>query len=62
LKFLFENGFDCVPKVLGFDSDGNEMIEYVLGECIHPNPWNDEALISVGKKLKKLHLLSKTFK
>lgn len=61
LKFLIDNGLGCVPQVLGFDSAENEMITFIHGECIHPNPWNDEAIINVGKMLKELHSLSKSF-
>ncbi|SDD84990.1 Phosphotransferase enzyme family protein [Paenibacillus sp. UNCCL117] len=37
------------------------MVSYIDGEFIHPSPWNDEALVEVGRTLRSLHDASLTF-
>ncbi|CAG7644386.1 aminoglycoside phosphotransferase family protein [Paenibacillus allorhizosphaerae] len=57
LKSLKRDGFSHLPDVVGsgMNEDGREMLSYVEGEFVHPGPWSDEALMEVGRMLRRLH-------
>lgn len=63
LQHLEREGFEHAPRVIGngFDDQGREMLTYIEGESIHPNPWDDSALPVLGEMLKKLHIASASF-
>jgi len=59
LRYLEEVGFDGVPRVLGIDEQGREVLSYIPGEAvIAPAPaWGltDDALRSFGALLRRFH-------
>lgn len=63
LRHLEHNGFREVPRVIGsgVDSDGRETLTYVEGEFVHPGPWSDDALVEVGRMLRRLHDAASTY-
>lgn len=50
-----------VPRFLGVSSDGQEMLEYLHGEFVHPYRWSDEGLYEVGRFVASLHAASVDF-
>ena len=44
-----------VPRVLGVSEDGQEMLEFLEGEQVHPYRWTDEGLYEVGRLVRRLH-------
>lgn len=57
LRHLEKIGFEAAPRIVdsGFDSNNREMLGYVEGDFVHPGPWRDEALMEVGRLLRRLH-------
>ena len=62
LNFLVNSGFNEVPKIIGLDESGNELLEFIESEYIHPKPWNDALIKQIGNKLRELHEISKNYK
>lgn len=64
LKHLEKEGFNAAPRIIdnGFDEQGRETLTYIEGDFVHPKPFNDEAIISVGTLLKDLHKAVANFK
>ncbi len=63
LRHLESEGFDAAPHVVGggFDETGREMLSFIEGESIHPDPWTDEALPLIGRMLRRLHEATASF-
>lgn len=57
LRHLEEVGFEAAPRVVGpgFDELGRETVSFIEGDFIHPGPWSDDALVSIGSMLRRLH-------
>ncbi len=61
LRHLDDAGVDGVPKALGFDEQGRQMLTYLPGEMIGDRvPWpawvyTDTMLVQVGQWLRRLH-------
>jgi hypothetical protein len=61
LRHLERVGFDGVPRVLGFDGQGREVLSWLEGETVgERRPWptwvhSDAALVGVGAWLRRLH-------
>ncbi|MFE5323064.1 phosphotransferase [Paenibacillus sp. NPDC056579] len=57
LRHIRETSGLLVPSIVGpgFDSEGREMLSYIEGEFVHPGPWSDDALVEVGRMLRRLH-------
>lgn len=59
LGYLRDQGVEYVPKPLGIDDSGNEIVSYVSGEVYnYPLPailLNDQSIISAGQLLKDFH-------
>lgn len=56
-------GFEGAPRVVGagFDEKGREKLSFIEGEFIHPAPWDDEALVALGKMVRRLHDATASF-
>jgi hypothetical protein len=63
LRHLERVGFDASPCVVGsgFDAKGRETLTYIEGEIIHPAPWHDDAIIAIGRMIRRLHDATATF-
>lgn len=65
LRHLESVGFDGVPRLLGVDSHGREVLSYVPGQALIAPfpPWGlaDEALDSVARLLARFHDATETF-
>lgn len=68
LRFLEERGMTGVPRFLGTDEQGGEMLSYVTGEtaeaglgfdapCLH----SDQAICDMAKFMRRLHDISADF-
>ncbi len=58
LRHLERAGFDGVPRVLGFDAQGPEVLTYVPGHVprnASPEVATDQALFEVGRLLRRYH-------
>jgi hypothetical protein len=59
LRHLEAVGFDAAPKVLGFDAQDREVLNYVDGEAgVYPLPerlWSDSVLDQVARLLRRYH-------
>jgi hypothetical protein len=61
LRHLERAGIDGVPRALGFDDQGRQMLTYLPGEMIGDrDPWPawayaDETLTQVGRWLRRVH-------
>jgi hypothetical protein len=59
LRHLEAVGFDAVPKVLGFDGQGREILTYVDGDAgVYPlrqTLWSDSVLDQVAELLRRYH-------
>jgi phosphotransferase family enzyme len=61
LRHLEEAGVDGVPRALGFDEQGRQMLTYLPGEVIGDSvPWPawvywDSTLVQVGQWLRRIH-------
>jgi hypothetical protein len=63
LRHLEDAGFANAPRVVGsgFDDQGRETLGFIEGEFVHPGPWPDEALPTIGTMLRRLHEATATF-
>src|SRR6185295_10496590 len=67
LRHLEQAGVDGVPRALGFDEQGREMITYLPGEMIGDrDPWPawayaDSTLVQVGQWMRRVHDATATF-
>lgn len=63
LQHLEGVGFQKAPRVIGsgFDEQGRETVSFVDGEFVHPHPWSDGAMHTLGQMLKELHEATATF-
>jgi len=67
LRHLEAAGCDGVPRVLGFDAAGREILTYLHGQTIGlTRPWtawvrSDPALVQVGRWMRRLHDLTAAF-
>lgn len=59
LGYLESVGFEGVPRHLGLDGEGREVLSYLPGEAVVPPypAWamTDEALVSVARLLRRFH-------
>jgi hypothetical protein len=61
LRHLEEAGVDGVPRALGFDEQGRQMLTYLPGEMIGTSvPWPawayaDSTLVQVGQWMRRVH-------
>ena len=67
LRHLEQAGVDGVPRALGFDEQGRQMLTYLPGEMIgdrDPWPawaWADSTLVQVGQWMRRVHDATATF-
>lgn len=65
LDYLRSNGFDRVPRPLGFDEDGRELFDFIDGRAGHPpitaDLASDEALVGAARAVREFHDLSAGF-
>lgn len=65
LQFLWDKGFDNIPKPYGLTEDGKEMVSYVDGDVYHDDLWrifqSEEVLIDVAKLLRRFHNAGKEY-
>lgn len=54
LEHLFGKGLP-VPRFFGVNEDGQEILEFIEGDRVHPGKWSDAALIEVGRLVASLH-------
>src|SRR2546430_9597076 len=64
LRHLAIVGFEGSPRIIEpeFDSQGRELLTFIEGEIVHPNPWTDEALAALGRMLRQLHNATAAFR
>jgi hypothetical protein len=61
LRHLERGGVDGVPRALGFDEQGRQMLTYLPGEVIGDSvPWPawvyaDSTLVQVGQWMRRIH-------
>ena len=59
LEHLADKGIDCLPRPLGFDEQGREMLTYLPGTVpSYPLPswvWTDQVLDETGSLLARIH-------
>src|SRR5262245_57894313 len=60
LRHLEEVGFEGVPRVLGSDDQGREVLTFLEGTVPHDTPWpdhvwSDGTLVDVGRWLRRYH-------
>lgn len=50
-------GIAEVPRALGFDDSGREILSFIEGEVLEasPSPWSEEVLVSAGRLLRRIH-------
>jgi Choline/ethanolamine kinase len=65
LRHLENVGFDACPRVVGdgFDDTGREVLTWIDGEVVHPQPWDapEPALFEVGQLMRQLHRATSSF-
>lgn len=69
LRHLEAVGFDGVPRVLGIDAQGREVLTYIEGEAGYFDPfttvpthmWSDEVLTDAAHLLRRLHEATLSF-
>jgi len=65
LEHLASAGIDCLPRPLGFDERGREVLPYLPGTVpAYPLPrwvWTDRLLAETGALLARIHRASTTF-
>jgi len=66
LNYLHEHEFDCVPKVLGIDDKGREVLSYLDGEAaVRPWPpilFTESGISQAARLLRKYHNTVANFK
>ncbi len=66
LNHLADEGISFVPRVLGRDDDGREMLSYVAGDVpVEPlPPWavTDDVLADLGALIRRLHDAAQTWR
>jgi hypothetical protein len=64
LRHLAIVGFEGSPRIVepAFDSQGRELLTFIEGEIVHPNPWTDEAVADLGRMLRQLHDATASFR
>ncbi|MBD2870306.1 phosphotransferase [Paenibacillus arenilitoris] len=62
LRHLRQEG-QPVPPVIGtgVDEEGRETLGFMEGEFVHPGPWSDDAIVEVGRMVRRLHDAAATF-
>jgi hypothetical protein len=60
LNHLREQGFEFAPRPVGngFAPDGREQFTFIDGESPQPYAWNDEAVVTIGQQLRRLHTMA----
>lgn len=65
LEHLLADGVDVVPRPLGLDEDGREVLTYLPGDVPqYPMPpwvWDDAVLVDVARCLARLHASTASF-
>lgn len=65
LRHLRSNGFAECPEPVpgGFDQDGNEVLTWIAGSVVHPEPWENAASVvgELGAILRRLHTAAASF-
>lgn len=65
LEHLADQGIGCLPRPLGFDEQGREMLTYLPGIVpsypLPPWVWADQVLDETGTLLARFHQVSATF-
>lgn len=63
LRHLQARGFESLPTVIGAgtNEEGQETVSYIEGDFIHPGPWSDDAIVEVGRMVRRLHDASASF-
>lgn len=65
LHHLHGNGIDWVPRALGYDDDGREVLSYLPGDVpTYPLPawvWDEDVLVTAVEHLRQLHDATQTF-
>ena len=63
LRHLETVGFEGAPRVIdpAFDGQDREVLSFIEGEFVHPHAWSEDALPSLGRLLKELHLATESF-
>lgn len=64
LAHLEREGFPWSPRPVGtgFDADGNEVLTFIDGASLQPQPWSDEAIAELGVMTSELHRLARSFR
>ncbi|HLO99990.1 MAG TPA: phosphotransferase [Fimbriimonas sp.] len=58
LTHIRSKGITWVPKPLGFDDQGREVLSYVSGQVVHDMPdwiWSEPILKDIAKRLRAFH-------
>jgi hypothetical protein len=65
LRHLEKVGFTACPRVVGdgFDEEGNEVLTWIDGHVVHPQPWGnpEAALHQIGRLMRQLHQATASF-
>lgn len=65
LDHLHENGVNGLPRPLGFDEQGREVLTYLPGTVpSYPMPswvWSEDVLVDAGRRLAQIHQASAGF-
>jgi hypothetical protein len=64
LRHLQRVGFDGAPRVVGtgLDAAGRETLSYIEGEMVNPAPWSDDAMVALGRMIRRLHDATASFR
>ncbi|MFC4590132.1 aminoglycoside phosphotransferase family protein [Sphaerisporangium corydalis] len=64
LRHLEDAGFTGAPRVVGdgLDADGNEVLTYIEGAVVHPEPSSEEIVGQAGALLRDLHTATAGFR
>ena len=65
LRHLHQVGFDASPRVVadGFDNAGNEILTWIEGDVVTPQPWAEpeRVLAGTGRLMRRLHEATSSF-
>ncbi len=63
LGHLEAEGFTAAPRPVGsgFDDHGNELLTFVEGQSVQPEPWSEDAIVRLGELLASLHVAARTY-